>query len=100
MKTEKEKTEKMICEIFKLCDSTVWIEDWLDFQKSFDKIVKKFGYNLYPIYFGKTKAEFIKSKKEVYDKWVSDKKKSDVKMRGVSAGNAPKTSVGSRTIRS
>jgi hypothetical protein len=75
MKTKKTETEKMICEIFKLCDGTVWLEDWFDFQKSFEKILKKFNYDLYPIYFGKTKAEFKKQSKEVYNKWLADNKK-------------------------
>ena len=78
-KGKKEDTEKMICEIFRLCDGTVWLEDWFEFQKSFEKILKKFGYDLYPIYFGKTKTEFMKSKKELYDKWIADKKKADAR---------------------
>ena len=75
MKTKKTPTEKMICEIFKLCDETVWVEDWLEFQKAFEKILKKFGHDLYPIYFGKSKKEFIKTQKATYAKWFADNKK-------------------------
>jgi hypothetical protein len=75
VKSKKTETEKMIYEIFRLCDGTVWLEDWFDFQKSFEKILKKFGHDLYPIYFGKSKKEFIKHRKETYDKWVGDKAK-------------------------
>lgn len=71
------KTEKIIFEIFRLCDKTVWLEDWFDFQESFEKILKKFGYDLYPIYFGKTKKEFIADKKKLYQKWIKDKKKGE-----------------------
>lgn len=79
MKSKKEDTEKMIYDIFKLCDGTVWVEDWKDFQKSFEKILKKFGYDLYPIYFGKTKAEFMKAQKELKNKTVGVKKKAVVR---------------------
>lgn len=77
MKAKKTETEKMIYEIFRLCDGTVWAEDWFDFQKSFEKLLKKFGYDLYPIYFGKSKKEWEKERKEVYEKWVADKKKKE-----------------------
>lgn len=73
MRTKKPETQKMIYDIFKLCDETVWMEDFFDFQKSFEKILKKFGYDLYPIYYGGTKKEFIKKRKEVYNKWIADK---------------------------
>ena len=72
----KNKTEKMIYEIFRLCDKTVWLEDWHEFQETFEKILKTFGYDLYPIYFGKTKEDWMKQKKEVYDKWVADSEKA------------------------
>lgn len=79
MKTKKTKTEKMIKEIFRLCDQTVWMEDWFDFQESFEKILKKHGLDLYPIYFGKSKKEFIANSKKLYDKWIADKKKRKIK---------------------
>ncbi len=61
MKTKKTETEKMIYEIFRLCAGTVWLEeDWFNFEKSFEKILKKFDYDLYSTYFGKTKVEFMK----------------------------------------
>lgn len=66
----KAKTEKLIYDIFRLCDKTVWIDDWKDFHKSFDKIVKKFGYDLNSIYFNKKKV-FKKNKnkrKELFKK--------------------------------
>jgi 5'-deoxynucleotidase YfbR-like HD superfamily hydrolase len=81
MKTKTTDTEKMIYEIFKLCDRTVWMEDWLEFQKTFEKILKKFGYDIYPIYYGKTKKEFMKAKKEVYNKWLEDKKEKEKRMK-------------------
>ena len=77
MKNKKNQTEKMLCEIFRLCDKTVWLEDFFDFQEAFEKILQKHGYDLYPIYFGKTKEEFIYNRKKIYDKWVSDKQKSE-----------------------
>lgn len=76
MKTKKTETEKMIYKLFKLCDQTVWLEDFFDFQKSFEKILKKFGYDLFPIYFGMSKKEWMKKKKEIYEKWIADKKKA------------------------
>lgn len=70
------KTEKMIYEIFRMCDETVWMEDFFDFQEGFEKILKKFGYDLFPIYFGISKKEWLKKKKEIYEKWIADKKKA------------------------
>lgn len=48
----KKETEKMLYDIFRLCDRTVWLEDFPDFQKTFEKIIKKRGYNLWKMYFG------------------------------------------------
>ena len=63
---DKKQTEKLIFQIFKLCDETVWIE-------AFEKILKKFGLDIYPIYFGvKDKKEFMRTRKALYDKWFSD----------------------------
>ena len=49
----KTETEKMLFEIFRICDETVWLKDWNGFQKSFGKIIKKYGYDLRKIYFEK-----------------------------------------------
>lgn len=74
---KKKETEKMIREIFQLCDKTVWLEDFFDFQEAFEKILKKHGLDLYPIYFGKSKEKFIADKNKIYDKWVKDKAKGE-----------------------
>ena len=67
----------MIYEIFRLCDGTVWLEDWFDFQEAFEKIIKKHGLDLYPIYFGKSKKKWIAAKKKMYNKWIKDKEKGE-----------------------
>ncbi len=81
MKSKPNDIEKMIYELFSLCDKTVWMEDWLDFHKSFEKILKKFGYELHLIYYGKSKKEFMAAKKELYNKWLEDKKQKEKRMK-------------------
>lgn len=81
MKSKPKDIEKMIFELFSLCDKTVWIEDWLDFHKSFEKILKKFGYDIYQIYYGRSKKEFMTTKKELYHKWQADQKKKEIRMK-------------------
>ena len=72
-------TEKMLWDIFRLCDETVWIADMLDFQKVFEKILKKRGYNLWKIYFGvpseKAWREKCRKSYEKYSRAVQKKKK-------------------------
>ena len=62
----------MIYDIFRLCDRTVWCEDWLDFQIAFEKIIKKFGYDLNLIYYGNKKTAWLKKKE---DNGIADKNK-------------------------
>lgn len=81
MKTKLRDTEKMLHDLFKLCDSTVWLEDWLDFHNAFEKILKKNGYDLYTIYYGKSKKEFMSAKKEIYSKWLDDKRQKEKRMK-------------------
>ena len=70
---DKKQIEKLIFQIFKLCDETIWLEDWFEFQVAFEKILKKFGLDIYPIYFGvKDKKEFMRTRKALHDKWISD----------------------------
>ena len=70
MAIKKTKTEKMIYDIFRLCDKTVWLEDFLDFQKGFEKILKKRGYNLWKIYFGVPSEEVWRQKcKKSWEKY-------------------------------
>lgn len=51
-KSKLSKTECMLWDIFRLCDKTVWCEDWLEFQEGFEKILKGHGHSLWKIYFG------------------------------------------------
>ncbi len=67
--------EKLIYDIFRLCDRTVWMEDWQDFQDSFEGILIKRGLDLYMIYHGKSKEEFHCDSKAAADKWLLDKAK-------------------------
>lgn len=51
IKPKLNKTEKLIYDIFRLCDKTVWLEDFKKFQSEFEGILKNRGYNLWKIYF-------------------------------------------------
>lgn len=53
----KKEVEKMIYYLFRVCDETVWLNDWAVFEKKFGEITQKFGFDLYKIYHGKTLAE-------------------------------------------
>ena len=46
------KSDKLIFDIFRLCDKTIWLEDFKEFQTQFESILRKGGYNLWRIYFG------------------------------------------------
>jgi hypothetical protein len=64
----KTETEKMLYHLFRLCDETVWVDDWPAFMKSFEKILKKFGYDIYSIYFGRNKTDYLNIRKKEIEK--------------------------------
>lgn len=69
MEQKLNKTEQLLHDIFQLCDKTVWLDDFKEFQLAFEGILKKRGYNLWKIYFGvnserEWKRKFHKSLKK------------------------------------
>lgn len=68
------KTEKLLYDIFRLCDRTVWLEDFKEFQKEFENILKANNYNLWKIYFN------VPSEKV----WLAKCQKSWLKYEGAS----------------
>ena len=72
-------TESLLYDIFSLCDKTVWLEDFKEFQKTFEGILRKRGYNLWKIYFGVSSEKvWIKKCLKSWQKYekASQKKKA------------------------
>lgn len=57
---EKKAIEKLIYNIFRVCDSWVDIEVFVRFEDEFSKETRKFGFDLHKIYYGKSFAEMKK----------------------------------------
>jgi hypothetical protein len=73
---KKDKIEKMIHNLFRLCDETVGLSHFIEFEDSFSKVVNKAGYDLHKIYYGKPYQEM----KEKYDRYrvLKTKKTKDI----------------------
>ncbi|OFY87776.1 MAG: hypothetical protein A3F72_02740 [Bacteroidetes bacterium RIFCSPLOWO2_12_FULL_35_15] len=68
---EKKKIEKMIHDLFRVCDCWVDIDCFVRFENDFCKAVKKHGFDLHQIYYGKSFAEM----KRTYKRYDELKKK-------------------------
>ena len=60
----RKKIEKMLFRIFRLCDMTVWVDDWWDFDAGFKEIAKEYGFDMEKIYYKQHK----KHEKEIHGK--------------------------------
>lgn len=71
----KKEVEKMIYDLFRVCDRTVWLDDWSRFEKEFGEVTEKFGFDLYKIFYGKTTAEMkVVNEKKNTPKGINKKK--------------------------
>jgi hypothetical protein len=65
MKTKRSETkgeiEKMIYDLFKVCDETVDIKSFVNFENEFSKVIKGYGFDLHQIYYGKSFEEMKKT---------------------------------------
>lgn len=66
---KKQEIEKMIYDIFRICDSHVDIGLWDDFHKEIEKTLKKRKLDIWKIYYGMSEKQFRKSCLDDYIKW-------------------------------
>ena len=81
-KSKLNKTEKLLYDIFRLCDGTVWCEDWLEFQEGFKNILMKYNYNLWKIYFGVPSRRVWRKKcRKTWKKYLDFQKKAKARQK-------------------
>jgi len=54
---EKKAVEKLIYNLFRVCDSWVYVDDFVRFEDDFSKETSKFDIDLHKIYYGKSYHE-------------------------------------------
>lgn len=91
---KQDKIDKMIHDMFRLCDEYVGISVFIEFEDKFSKVAKKAGYDLHKIYYGKTYQEM----KAKYNRYKVLKTKKTKKIDSFKKVRAKKTKHGLRYV--